>query len=512
MRRMPPRPGRLWAGRGRTRTGWRMAGWRRRSTGQPSRSSRAFDRWHQLYQRRHGPIRGGPAATGAGFHEGGQEPARTRSRMPRSSMREARRQLELLTCQNVRAGGVGLLRLPLPGQRGLLAGLQLPRPAGARVRLQPQRGRVHQPAAFPGHQRVRAGQRDLPRRARSTRSTGPGCPHQDPEKRFVRAKLCLSCGYLHEGEAVNDEKCGNCGGSLESGGLYVVNLLEMPTEGTNVATASPATRKSACGWGTTRSTNFRLRKGRHGRVAAAAGERTGGWRARDGRGDLAPTGPGLCARGHAVAHQPRLAPPAGSRLPAGPEARASGLGQNEIPGKTPGSAARARRGSQVAGAALRARHGERTAGLPRAGRHLSTACPSCRACNMRWPAASRSCSRSRRASWPRNGSARASTWASCSTRGLRAGWGCCADWLEEPSALAAVARQALELLHFDPETGDDLRPADDRPTTMACSRACYECLMSYYNQRDHRLLNRHAVRDCLAGAGRQRHPGGRRGA
>ena len=64
----------------------------------------------------------------------------------------------------------------------------------------------------------------------------------------------------------------------------------------------------------------------------------------------------------------------------------------------------------------------------------------------------------------------------------------------EPSALAAVARKALELLHFDPETGEDNRPGDDE---TGCSRACYECLMSYYNQRDHRLLNRHAVRDYL---------------
>jgi len=65
---------------------------------------------------------------------------------------------------------------------------------------------------------------------------------------------------------------------------------------------------------------------------------------------------------------------------------------------------------------------------------------------------------------------------------------------QEPSALAAVARKALELLHFDPDTGEDKRPGDDE---TGCSRACYECLMSYYNQRDHRLLNRHAVRDYL---------------
>ena len=30
-------------------------------------------------------------------------------------------------------------------------------------------------------------------------------PSQNPEKRFVRAKLCRPCGYLHEGDAASDE-------------------------------------------------------------------------------------------------------------------------------------------------------------------------------------------------------------------------------------------------------------------------------------------------------------------
>lgn len=57
--------------------------------------------------------------------------------------------------------------------------------------------------------------------------------------------------------------------------------------------------------------------------------------------------------------------------------------------------------------------------------------------------------------------------------------------LTETGAWRRVARHALELLHVDPETGLDRKDA--------CSEACYECLLSFYNQRDHKLLDRRSV-------------------
>jgi hypothetical protein len=62
--------------------------------------------------------------------------------------------------------------------------------------------------------------------------------------------------------------------------------------------------------------------------------------------------------------------------------------------------------------------------------------------------------------------------------------------LEDPRALARVAAEALRVCHFDPVTGAD-SAAD------LCSRACYECLLSYRNQPDHPRLDRRAVRDYL---------------
>jgi hypothetical protein len=65
----------------------------------------------------------------------------------------------------------------------------------------------------------------------------------------------------------------------------------------------------------------------------------------------------------------------------------------------------------------------------------------------------------------------------------------------EPDALPAVARQALELCHFDPETGADRggAPGAKEP----CEAACYDCLLSYGNQRDHRLLDRKRIAGLL---------------
>ena len=67
--------------------------------------------------------------------------------------------------------------------------------------------------------------------------------------------------------------------------------------------------------------------------------------------------------------------------------------------------------------------------------------------------------------------------------------------IEDSGALGQVARAALELCHFDPETGADRGSAPG--SKERCEAACYDCLMSYRNQPDHRLLDRVAIRDML---------------
>ena len=63
--------------------------------------------------------------------------------------------------------------------------------------------------------------------------------------------------------------------------------------------------------------------------------------------------------------------------------------------------------------------------------------------------------------------------------------------LSEPNRLAEVAQEALRIMHFDLDEGI---PADSTVlrdvADTECVAACYSCVMSYYNQPDHELLDR----------------------
>ncbi|MER5802790.1 protein kinase domain-containing protein [Streptomyces mirabilis] len=63
----------------------------------------------------------------------------------------------------------------------------------------------------------------------------------------------------------------------------------------------------------------------------------------------------------------------------------------------------------------------------------------------------------------------------------------------EKDALAKAARKALDICHFDEDGTDRGGPHPSRP----CARGCYECLLTYGNQLDHALIDRHTVRGLL---------------
>ena len=65
--------------------------------------------------------------------------------------------------------------------------------------------------------------------------------------------------------------------------------------------------------------------------------------------------------------------------------------------------------------------------------------------------------------------------------------------MDEQDSLSQIARKALSVCHYDPEKGSE----QDEAETVECVSACYECLMSYSNQREHSLLDRRLVKDFL---------------
>ncbi len=81
------------------------------------------------------------------------------------------------------------------------------------------------------------------------------------------------------------------------------------------------------------------------------------------------------------------------------------------------------------------------------------------------------------------------------TEAAEGGAGVLSRLIDEPQALAAVARRALEIIHYDPATGADL---DHAPGARErCEKGCYDCLLSYANQYEHSLIDRHSVVELL---------------
>lgn len=62
---------------------------------------------------------------------------------------------------------------------------------------------------------------------------------------------------------------------------------------------------------------------------------------------------------------------------------------------------------------------------------------------------------------------------------------------EDPAVLPLLARNALAVCHFDPDTLED-------NGAHTCGKACYECLLDYGNQPYHKDLDRFSIRNLLS--------------
>ena len=75
------------------------------------------------------------------------------------------------------------------------------------------------------------------------------------------------------------------------------------------------------------------------------------------------------------------------------------------------------------------------------------------------------------------------------------GAGVLRHFVDDPLAVSEVAVEALRICHFDPVSGNDEGSAPN--SRERCEAACYDCLLSYSNQREHPLLDRHVIKDVL---------------
>ena len=62
--------------------------------------------------------------------------------------------------------------------------------------------------------------------------------------------------------------------------------------------------------------------------------------------------------------------------------------------------------------------------------------------------------------------------------------------VSDPSNIRKVARQALEIIHYRSQSGKWKDHNDLNNTYEACEAGCYKCLLSYFNQQEHTLIDR----------------------
>jgi hypothetical protein len=64
--------------------------------------------------------------------------------------------------------------------------------------------------------------------------------------------------------------------------------------------------------------------------------------------------------------------------------------------------------------------------------------------------------------------------------------------INAPRGFAELAREALGICHFDPDTGTEKEGWREK-----CGPGCYDCLLSFSNQLEHRLIDRRIIKDFL---------------
>ena len=297
--------------------------------------------------------------------------------------------------------------------------------------------------------------------------------------RLVTAKLCSACGYIHDGDRLDVDKCDYCGVDLDGAhSIYVNKLFEMSTVRGSRADRITCDEEERARRGYRITTQFRFAPGRDGRLlieqASVMDEKNQPlmtifhapqatlWRVNHGRRRTEMDGF-------------VLDPERGSWLNADRDESHSRRGVEPIHGIRP--FVRDTRNLLLVQPILTAsRPEERERFLATLGYALQ------RGIQVAFQVEEHEIAIERIGM---DQDRRLLLWEAS-----EGGSGVWFRLMEDPATLREVARTALEVCHFDATTGEDRKLGD-------CGRACYDCLLTYANQSDHALLDRHLVKDYL---------------
>ena len=461
----------------------------------PQRFNDACERWRKLYHDAEAQLIEARAVTDA-YRRGSGD--RTAHEQAERREAEAKRQLALLGGRETRGSSeADFYPYRYFASEGFLPGYNFPRlPVRAFLPAS------HDEGSFLARPRFLAISEFGPaniiyHEGRKYRVTRTAVPSGDAQRRFLRAKICTTCGYFHEGAEA--EVCEQCHAVLAGSGVtYLPSLFEMST-----VTAQPADRitceeEERAREGFRLETFYQFARGTHGprrhdAETICQPQRHKDTKAGHDHESFVPSC--LCGEIHLT-----YAPTATIwRVNHGwKRAREAGFAldvRRGVWGRKPGGEELGVGDEDLSGDAVR--HGVRLVvrdtrnlliiGLPPAVAAQPEAAASVQHALQRGIAAAfqlegQELSSERLGSGP---TTRLIFWEAA-----EGGAGVLRRIVEEPGALARVARAALEICHFTP-TGAEADEAGE------CVRACYRCLLSYSNQPDHALLDRHTVRDLL---------------
>ncbi|HFQ93675.1 MAG TPA: DUF1998 domain-containing protein [Anaerolineae bacterium] len=445
----------------------------------PKTFDRAFDRWRDEFRLAWTQLLEAQSLKQRAMLRRGREASDEVKRAALLEM-EAQRQLELLRCENVSFEESDFYPYRYLASEGFLPGYNFPAlPVRAYLAKSRKDGVYISRPRFlalsefgPNNVVYHNGAKYQVNQAR--------LPIQEPEKRFTRAKLCRVCGYLHEGETAHLDMCQQCGAALSGdNGRYLESLLEMPTAGTIRRERITCDEEERLRRGFDIETCYRFAQtqNRPRRQTAAAIDSAG-----DTLLNLTYAPSALLWR---INHRwKRQAEDIGYQLDmkTGQWLKQIAAPPDEDPLREVKSNVRlfVRDTANAILLRLPAGWNENESFLASLQYALTGAVQEIYQVEESELASERIGRDAHRAIL---------IWEAS-----EGSLGVLHHLVEDKTAVAEVAGRALSLLHFDAE-GNDLRPGTDE--AGGCARACYDCLLSYYNQIDHRQLNRHLVRDYL---------------